>query len=284
MPERENAIVFMFQKPQLPIVVVATVLVVASIGIADYLTGYEISFSLFYLLPISLAIIFGNFNLGIVISVVSAIIWFSVDFLSGHEYSNTFIPIWNALMRLGYFTLHSLLLSKMIANYEQQKSISNRDQLTGVYNWRFFSEILERELNKAKKSASSLCLCYMDMDNFKYVNDNLGHDVGNQVLIRFSSTVTGNLNGRDVFARIGGDEFVLLITNKSYDETVRLVSHLFDVSQKELKTISEKLSLSFGGAFIKDADISSKDLLKKSDEIMYKIKKGGKSNFEIVTV
>ncbi|MBI5846637.1 MAG: DUF4118 domain-containing protein [Nitrospirae bacterium] len=92
-------------------------------GLADYLTGYEIGISLFYLIPISLAAWFGGRTLGLLFSLMSALITAAVDFMAGEEYSNIVIEGWNLLMRFGFFSIYTVVLSTVKIDLDERRKL-----------------------------------------------------------------------------------------------------------------------------------------------------------------
>ena len=113
----------------------------ASVGALDYLTGYEISFSIFYLLPIALVTWYtpqwaGYFSCGL-----SAVVWLLVDHTSGHTYSNGLIPFWNTGVRLGFFLVTSHLLIQLKASLRYEQALAKTDGLTGLLNARAFKDL-----------------------------------------------------------------------------------------------------------------------------------------------
>jgi diguanylate cyclase (GGDEF)-like protein len=106
---------------------------------------------------------------------------------------------------------------------ERYRRLSITDDLTGLYNRRYFFEILEREFERAVRYHLPLALVIIDVDHFKEVNDNFGHLQGDVILTEIASLITGNLRSHDIVARYGGEEFVLLLPMASGD-TARSVS------------------------------------------------------------
>lgn len=94
------------------------------LGVLDYLTGSEVSFSIFYLLPISLTAWFVGWRVGIAMSVVGAVSWFSADLLAGHIYSTPAIPYWNASVRLGFFLIVTYALTELRKSRQRQQELS----------------------------------------------------------------------------------------------------------------------------------------------------------------
>jgi signal transduction histidine kinase len=122
----------LFGRHPLTRVVPLSLLLVAGIGLVDYFTGYEISFSTFYLIPVSLAVWFGNRVLGLVISVLCVAAWLAGDLAAGVSYSSSLVPVWNASLTLAFYLIVMLILAKLRhLNLELEARVHQRtDQLT----------------------------------------------------------------------------------------------------------------------------------------------------------
>ncbi|MEO0288537.1 MAG: diguanylate cyclase [candidate division WOR-3 bacterium] len=255
-------------------------LLVILLGIIDYKTGFEISFSIFYLIPISFSILSGGFYSGIFISLLSALVWALADIYSGHQYKNFLIPLWNAIMRFGYFSFHSFFMSRFLEMYKEVKKESLTDSLTGVTNSRFFYILFEKELMKAKRSKKPFTLAYIDLDNFKSVNDTFGHLEGDSLLIKIAQIIKRNIRETDIFARIGGDEFVLLLPETDYDLSDNILTRLKEIVVLEVKKNNYPVTMSIGAITFNRFDFEINDMIKQADDLMYKIKREGKNNIE----
>ena len=145
------------------------------------------------------------------------------------------------------------------------------DQLCGVYNRRYYNDYIRAFCNSKNKS-SAISGALIDMDNFKPINDNFGHDVGDEALMKFSATLRKNMSDIGFVVRYGGDEFIL-ITNQSEGAVEKAVSDI----QKELDEVNASgenrynLEFSYGISSI-TADSSSDDFLKTMDSRMYEMK------------
>ena len=155
---------------------------VGLIGFVDYLTGYEYAFSIFYVLPISLITWLANQGVGRVASILSAIVLFFADLSAGNTYSHPFIPIWNALIRLSFFILITFLLDSLKKSLQREQELSHTDYLTTAANSRYFYEIAQTEINRFQRYQHPFTIAYVDVDNFKFVNDHFGHSIGDLVL------------------------------------------------------------------------------------------------------
>ena len=144
---------------------------------------------------------------------------------------------------MGFFSKHILqkhiLLDKILFDYQEKlehlveertrelqdktvelEQLANTDALTGLYNRRRFTDILEQELKLFERYNRSFCLINIDIDHFKKVNDTYGHDVGDKVIKQFCNTLTSNIRSSDSACRWGGEEFLLLIFES--DETIAI--------------------------------------------------------------
>jgi hypothetical protein len=108
------------------------------IGFIDYLTGYEFAFSVFYVIPIAIVTWQTSYRLGLVTSFFGALLWLAVDVALAHPYSHQFIPVWNSLIRLSFFVIITVLLSKLRESLDREKEFASVDNLTGAFNPRFF--------------------------------------------------------------------------------------------------------------------------------------------------
>ncbi|MEO0137005.1 MAG: GGDEF domain-containing protein [candidate division WOR-3 bacterium] len=255
-------------------------IIVVLLGAIDYLTGYEISFSIFYLIPISISVYYFGFNLGLIFSLLSAIIWYFADIYSGHEYQHFLIPIWNATMRFGYFILHTFIMNKFIDSYKKAKTESLTDSLTGLLNSRFFYILFERELSRAKRTNKPFTLVYFDLDNFKLMNDTFGHLSGDSLLIMISGLIKANIRPSDIFARMGGDEFVLLFPETDYNLSKEIIKRIKDLVTIEIMKNNWAVTLSVGAITFRRFNYNVDEMIKLVDDLMYNVKKNGKNNIE----
>lgn len=115
-----------------PIATLVGLGLVAFLGVTDHITGCNLSFSIFYLIPITFVTIRSGRRAGMVIVTASAAAWLIADLTSGHVYSHRLIPYWNMIVRGGYFSLHCCLLDALLTAIRHEKEFSMRDTLTGA--------------------------------------------------------------------------------------------------------------------------------------------------------
>jgi len=193
------------------------VALVGVLGVVDHSTGYEISFSVFYLVPVSISSWYIGRGLGIWISVLSAFVWLSVDITAGNQYSNMIIPFWNAAVRLVFFIVVTNLLTAQRRTLVREMENARIDALTGLRNTKSFLAEAESLWDLATRHGHPTSLAYLDLDNFKNVNDVYGHAVGDAALRAVASILSESLRRTDVLGRLGGDEFAVLLPETPRD-------------------------------------------------------------------
>jgi diguanylate cyclase (GGDEF)-like protein len=156
---------------------------------------------------------------------------------------------------------------------------ATRDPLTDLFNQRVFWEMISYEIGRAQRHAYQFSLLLIDLDNFKVINDSYGHPVGDRYLQQFASCVQEALRGGDIFARYGGDEFVVILPETGGDEAAVVAQRvLAAVSSMEVDADGRKITgtCSIGLAVFPDHANEAKDLFLFADNMMYKAKAGGK--------
>ena len=134
----------------------------ALVGVLDRLTGGEISFSVFYVLPVAIAAWYADRTAGVVFALASSVVWYSAELASGYPYHHPLIPIWNACVRLGFFLIISVLLSALRDRLAVEQRFARTDPLTGLLNSRAFADRLEHDLRLIDRVGSPLTLAYVD--------------------------------------------------------------------------------------------------------------------------
>lgn len=282
--DNEITIDIRFRKRPKYLVLPAVLALVALLGIADYITGIELSFSIFYLIPISLTVVLVDFQYAVIISVCSALSWYLADFYSGHTYGHFLVAIWNTLMILGYFMLHSFFLNKLLVLYGAMRVGAMTDPLTRAVNTRYFYELFERETGRARRTGSPFTLAYLDLDNFKAMNDTHGHQTGDRILLAIADSIRNKIRGTDVFARMGGDEFAALFPDSDYETSNALLHRIHEQVNSEMLANNWQVTMSVGAITYYRFDASTHDMIKQADELMYGVKKKEKNNIEHVRV
>jgi diguanylate cyclase (GGDEF)-like protein len=276
MMKSTNPMTFLEGRSQ-PFWILIGFILVTGIGILDYLTGFEYASSLFYLIPISYTSWFAGKRIGIVMSLVSTIVWFVADIAGGHPYTHPFVFIWNAFIRLSFFLLAVLLLSMLHKALEHERELARTDPLTSAVNSRFFSDLLHMEIERSRRYDHPFTLAYIDLDNFKVINDRWGHTTGDRVLQATVECVKKDLRKTDIVARLGGDEFAILLPETD-DEASRVV--LSKIQRRLLDEMRQShwpVTFSIGVVTFYDMPLTGDEVIKIADEIMYTVKNDSKN-------
>jgi diguanylate cyclase (GGDEF)-like protein len=253
------------------------------IGILDYLTGYEIAFSLFYLIPISLLTWVAGRRLGIVACLAGAIVWLIADLMAGSLYSHPAVYAWNTIIRLSFFLIVTLLLSTLRRSLEIERELAHTDYLTGAMNSRFFFEFLQMEIDRFKRYQHPFSLAYIDLDNFKAVNDRFGHMAGDQVLRTVVGHTKSRLRKTDMVARLGGDEFALLLPETDQESAKVAISKIRSSLLQEMQKNRWPVTLSVGVLTCTAALPTRDELVRMADDLMYSAKREGKNAIRFST-
>lgn len=250
---------------------------IALIGAVDFWTGPELSFSVFYLLPIGLVAWYLRELHGYIFCILSIITWFLVDMASNQSYSNAAIPYWNAGVRLGFFIIVSFLLARMRGALEMQANLAQTDGLTGLINSRTFKERCLFIFELASRNKRPQTLGYIDLDGFKGVNDNLGHHTGDLVLKSVADTLSIRLRSSDVGARLGGDEFAVLLPDTDLAGAKKFFASLQESLLSLARDNNWPIGYSVGVAVFTNFGANIDEAIKCSDNLMYRVKDSGKN-------
>jgi diguanylate cyclase (GGDEF)-like protein len=256
------------------ILAISGMLLILSIGILDYYTGPDIGVSIFYLLPIFLVTWLLGIGSGLVVSLISASSWLTAELLHGKTYSNIYTPYWNALVRLGFFVTIVFLQYAL----KKEHLHARLDPLTEIGNRRHFLEVATMELQRASRYNRPFTVVYMDIDDFKAVNDTMGHQAGDKLLKIVSTTIKANIRASDTIARLGGDEFALFLSETDNEPAKNALGKL-KIKLDEIVNINRwPVTFSFGVATFMMPPDSIDDMIRKVDSLLYEAKKTGKNN------
>jgi diguanylate cyclase (GGDEF)-like protein len=250
-------------------VFLAAVLMVGTIGWLDYRTGIYLSFALFYLAPIGLCTRYAGRAWGLGVAAICASVGLIGDLSSLGTYG--VLPIWNAVTRLGVFVVVVVVLARLREAHEAERLLARTDPLTGAANFRWFEEEAQREMYSSRRYGGPLSLAYLDLDDFKRVNDEHGHAAGDAVLRCVADTLRFHLRPTDLVARVGGDEFVVLLPHTDRDGAERALARVAE--DLGHRSDAAPILFSLGVIQLDQAVGSIDDLLGKADERMYEVKR-----------
>ena len=176
-----------------------------------------------------------------------------------------------------YEALKQKSQSALAKSEQRYKELATRDMLTGIYNRFAFEDALKRAISHAKRTRSKFALLFMDLNRFKEVNDQYGHDIGDKLLQEIVKRISPSIRTEDIFARIGGDEFVLILGDIEKGALHAMTQKILDLFREPwvIEGISLMVTASIGVALFPDDGDTMKELMKKADKAMYRSKELG---------
>jgi diguanylate cyclase (GGDEF)-like protein len=250
------------------------------VAAADVATGYEINLGLFYLAPLAIVTWWVGRLAGIALGVASVVGMFVVDNHVTRDipFPTTYlVPYWNSAIRLGYFVVFACILSALRKAYDRERAVARIDFLTGVPNRQGFSELLQDAIVRARLSTEPLAIAFLDCDNFKEINDRFGHESGDEVLRECASAIRRRLRAGDVAARIGGDEFAVILADAAGADARHLMAGISEELEAMSRSRGWPVTFSIGVVTFIDPPVDSRAALMESDRVMYEVKRGGKN-------
>ena len=236
------------------------------------------------------AIQFGrNYSLGI--ATISTIIILAIDFLSIGP---------NKQLLSGYFEKDLILFSALFVtafilgmyvdiereHSKELKNLANIDELTGLYNHRYFQEFLQKSINNAEKENQEVSLLFMDIDYFKNFNDVNGHQSGDLLLKEIGQIMKNCIRGTDAVARYGGEEFAAILPNTTENDAIKIGERIRSSIQNtyfkgQENQPDKNITISIGVSSYPKRDISKHQLINTADDALYRAKSFNRNRVEL---
>lgn len=245
------------------------------LGVLRTATDADFTFASLATLPVLvIAWISGKRN-GLFAAFLAAAMWTLADIAAERQFSAQWIPWANAVTRWMTYSLVALLAAQVRLELEREHAHATRDALTGLLNRRAFFETGAAEVERSKRYAHPLAIIFLDLDDFKQLNDTKGHDAGDAALRATARALLGALRSGDRVARLGGDEFAVLLPEIGYDAAVG-AGRKISISVSDALEDFPPVKGSIGVAWFEEADRLFPAMLKAADELMYEAKESGK--------
>jgi diguanylate cyclase (GGDEF)-like protein len=256
---------------------VSALILTGLLGVLDFLTGYEISFGVFYLLPVSLSAWYVSSRYGFTMSILTAATWLGANALTDPASERSApLLIWNATTRLGFFLVTTLLLTRLRQALERERLLARTDGLTGLLNVRAFDEAGTREVERSRRYHYPLSVIFLDLDDFKSINDLEGHKAGDDLLVELARILKTNLRSSDIIGRLGGDEFVVLLPETDGQAGLIICEKLETKISEGLRARNWPITCSMGIVTAEEEVQEISALLKEADRLLYQVKAAGK--------
>ena len=220
---------------------------IAAIAWLDVVTGPKLLLNVFYLLPVMfVAWATASTAYGLLAVLATFLVGPLEAYLDGFRVFSLPLAAWNAGMRTAVFCIVLVLLAEMRTLVARLQERSLTDELTGVANRRAFLEVAAREIERSRRYQHELSLAYLDIDEFKAVNDRDGHAVGDRVLIALAGLARATARSVDTVARMGGDEFVILMPETDARAALPLAERLRAACSRATGAEAARITCSVG--------------------------------------
>jgi len=261
-----------------PFWVVNGVILFCVIAYLDYITGAHISLSLFYLLPIFTFAWGIKGNAGVYAAIFSAALWLWIDLMNPDEDVTLILSLWNGIVRLGFF----LLPVYMLKNLEKEIAYARTDYLTNAINSRYFRYLLENEIERSARYHHPFSIAFIDLDDFKIINDTFGHTFGDDILKSIVNAIKNNLRKTDIIARMGGDEFAVLLPETNVSSVKNTMIHMKESLLTQMHDEKWHVTFSIGVLTVTGENLTLDEVLRNVDRAMYIVKNNGKNDIKYV--
>jgi diguanylate cyclase (GGDEF)-like protein len=269
----------------------------ALVGLLDYWTGPYLSFALLYITLVLAAAWWLGRVPALLAGVTAGVAWFVAE-AAGRKGEPRADLFWNAGTRFVMLTAMAAMVVRIRADRRALKTanaklgellsgaeqLARTDPLTGLPNRRAFLERVSDELARGRRTRRPVSVAYLDLDNFKRLNDKLGHPEGDQFLRDVADAIRETVRSSDVAARLGGDEFAVLFAEARRSAVEPLALRLL----QRLQALGERhpeldLGASIGMAWFDEPPKTAEELLERADRAMYDAKSRGKHRFSLFT-
>ena len=261
------------EKQPKPLLFILGILLLAFVAAGDYLTqGLE--FSPFYLVPVSFFSWFIGRRTGILAASLSVILIAHFRPVPGA------VGYWDASVWFALYTGSTLMISQLKGLYERERHLSRIDPLTMAKNRRAFLESAIWAKSFSERHNAPLSIAYVDLDDFKQLNDRMGHTTGDKVLVVVAGGLRRALRPTDVVARIGGDEFAILLPETDAESAGQIMARVRIDLDRAMHERSWPVTFSVGLVSFSPPIVSLPDMIQAADEAMYAAKNNGKNRLE----
>jgi diguanylate cyclase (GGDEF)-like protein/PAS domain S-box-containing protein len=205
--------------------------------------------------------------------------------------SGDLYPEWLTIVQINENNTEEPLYAAIFSDITQRKLAEKRihalafyDELTGLPNRRLFNDRFEVALSTAHRNKQLVAVLFLDLDRFKQINDSLGHNIGDEILIATAKRIKNSIEEGDTVSRFGGDEFIILLTEMaSLKDIVAAIERIVNVLSEphELDTLELQITCSIGASVYPEDGVGADILLKQADTAMYKAKDEGRNSYQL---
>ena len=250
-------------------------LVIAAVA---FITAKFVYLEPFLVLPIVFASWYGSNRAGVFLALISSVVLaVSREWLSASNFSLESV-VYDGVSHFMAYSILAILITNFRSVHRAEVLAADTDNLTGLHNPRSFYVELTNELLRSKRFKRIFSLAYIDVDNFKNINDSLGHSIGDELLVEVAKCLKSSLRATDTVSRLGGDEFVCLLPETGDTSVKNLFSKVKKLLSERMLSHSWPVSFSVGVVTFETLPADAKQAISIADDLMYSVKSIDKNN------
>jgi diguanylate cyclase (GGDEF)-like protein len=236
----------------------------------------HVDISILLVIPVLLVSWYGSNKAGLSLAILSAFLISAARFVESSMEVSIY-DFYNLIIAFGSYLLVAIVVTYFRKVHRVEVIAADTDTLTGVHSSRSFYADIANEILRSSRYGHKFSLAYIDVDNFKIINDSLGHDTGDKLLIEVSRCLVSSCRSTDTVARIGGDEFVCLFPETEQNESKTAVLKAENSLKDSMKKNGWDVSFSIGVVTFEALPEDVHEAIKIADELMYSVKNGNKN-------
>lgn len=260
------------------LLIISSWLLMILIGIGDIFSPTDFQIDIIYLLPILAVAWYVSEKAGVSTSVFAAVIMETANRISKQSSYHWTLSVWNAFGHLVFFFMIVILLSIVKRKEHQLEELATQDPLTNIANRRSFTRFAQLEIHRLERHGPPFTVAYIDLDDFKIVNDTLGHNMGDTLLRHVADIFHHHIRDIDTVARLGGDEFAILLPETDSDGARQVMERIHHLLQKDMVENGWPVTFSTGVMTYILPPSSVAEMVEFADTLMYSVKRSGKNN------
>jgi len=248
------------------------------LGVVQFMIGETVNIAPFYIFPPLFSSWYGSRTTGVLSAFLSTLVFVIIE----TTFSRVSLPLDGLLLFSAPYFVAYVLLAMLIINFRDVHRIevlaADTDSLTGTHSARSFYAELANEMLRAKRYDHMFSLAYIDVDDFKNINDTLGHNVGDKLLKEVANVLVSSLRATDIIARLGGDEYICLLPETNKKEAKSAFIKTADLLKQKMKKHGWEVSFSIGVVTFEELPEDIKEAINVADKLMYSVKNDHKDN------
>jgi diguanylate cyclase (GGDEF)-like protein len=244
-------------------------------GLGDYAIRRQLELSVLYVVPVGLVTYYVGRRQGLLVSLLAAAVWTLVNEGAGEAGLSPVVLAFNGTVRLVMFLVVVGLVDALRHAFDAERKLARTDPLTGAANYRGFVERAEDELARARRYERPVGLIALDLDGFKDVNDALGHEAGDAVLVATAEAIRRAARRSDLVARMGGDEFMVLLPETGPEGARAAAEKILTALRRAMATGGWAVTASIGVLARHGPPGTVEHMMRQADALMYHSKAAG---------